>query len=169
VYFAVLLGGKLVSRGGVISIVRPSKLFYITDSVSQRHFLVDTGSTFSILPFRSSSPQSGPWLTAANGRRIACWGHRRASVILDGIHYSWKFLCAAVRFPILGADFLRNFKLLVDVAGCRLIPAAAVAGAPSPSPAAGSLMVAAAVPARHPLLGVAAGVYGPAHAGTAPS
>jgi hypothetical protein len=82
-----------------------------------------------------------------------------------------------VRFPILGADFLRNFKLLVDVAGCRLLPAAAVpsssspsagnhlvaavadvagcrlpptAAVSSPSPAAGSHLAAAAVPARPP-------------------
>jgi transposase InsO family protein len=186
-HFAVFLGGKLVSRGGVISVIRPGKLFYITDSASKQNFLVDTGSTFSILPFRSSSPQSGPRLTAANGRRIACWGHRRAAVILGGVHYSWKFLRAAVRFPILGADFLRHFNLLVDVAGCRLLPAAAVstpspsagnyvaaaiadvagctAAVPSSSPAAGSHLEAAAVPARPPLHGVAAGVYGPAAGG----
>jgi transposase InsO family protein len=126
---------------------------------------VDTGSTFSILPFRSSSPQSGPRLTAANGRRIACWGHRRAAVVLDGASYTWRFLRAAVRFPILGADFLRNFNLLVDVAGCRLIPAAAVAEHLSPSPAAGSQMVAAAVPARSPLLYMAAGGHLPAAGG----
>jgi hypothetical protein len=107
----VFLGGKLVSRGGVLSVVRPGKLFYITDSVSQKNFLVDTGSTFSILPFRSSSPQSGPRLTAANGRRIACWGHRRAAVVLDGAPYTWKFLRAAVKFPILGSFLQRRRRL----------------------------------------------------------
>jgi hypothetical protein len=29
--------------------------------------------------------------------------------------YKWKFLLAAVTFPLLGADFLRNFCLVVDL------------------------------------------------------
>jgi transposase InsO family protein len=106
-----------------LSVVRPGSLFFITDSNSNKKFLVDSGSSFSIIPHKSELPQSGPKLTAANGRRIACWGHRRAAVVLEGVQYSWRFLRAAVKFPILGADFLRHFKLLVDVASCRLLPA----------------------------------------------
>jgi hypothetical protein len=106
----------------VLSVVRPRTLFYVTDSGTNKRFLVDSGSTFSILPFSSPLPQSGPRLTAANGRRNGCWGHKRAEVTIEGHTYRWRFLKAAVRFPILGADFLGHHKLLVDVAGGRLIP-----------------------------------------------
>jgi hypothetical protein len=142
-HFAVFVCEKLRRQGGVLFFICPGKLFYITDSISKKDFLVDTGSTFSILPHRSTSPQSGPRLTAANGCRISCWGNRRAALVLDGAHYTWKFLFAAVWFPILGSDFLRNFNLLVDVAGCRLITAAAEAAAEvsSSSLAAGGQMV----------------------------
>ena len=33
----------------------------------------------------------------------------------------WTFLLAPVAFPILGADFLSNFKLLVDISNKRLV------------------------------------------------
>ncbi len=78
------LGGR-----GVISAVRPGRLFYITDSVSSRLYLVDTGSAFSIMPWESSDPPSGPSLTAADGRQIPCRGgavlhshHRRRGSML---------------------------------------------------------------------------------------
>jgi hypothetical protein len=54
------LGGKLTDRGGMLSVVRPGTLFYVTDSGTNKRFLVDSGSTFSILPFSSPLPQSGP-------------------------------------------------------------------------------------------------------------
>jgi hypothetical protein len=131
--------------------VRHGSLFYITDSLTQNNFLVDTGSTFSILPFKSAAPQSGPRLTAANGRRIACWGHRHASVVFDGVPFKWRFLKAAVKFPILGADFLRHFRLLVDVAGRHLIPLTVAAAPLTLEPVAGGHLAAAAVAARPPL------------------
>jgi hypothetical protein len=36
--------------------------------------------------------------------------------------YKWQFLQADVSFPILGADFLRHFELLMDVASEQLVP-----------------------------------------------
>jgi hypothetical protein len=39
--------------------MHPGSLFYITHSLTQNNFLVDTGSTFSNLPFKSSALQSG--------------------------------------------------------------------------------------------------------------
>ena len=35
--------------------------------------------------------------------------------------FSWTFLLAPVAFPILGADFLSNFRLLVDISNKRLV------------------------------------------------
>ena len=47
---------------------------------------------------------------------IATYGIRSLSLDL-GLHciFRWVFIIADVKQPILGADFLRNFGLLVDV------------------------------------------------------
>jgi hypothetical protein len=37
------------------------------------------------------------------------------AVKFGGVVYKWKFLLAAVAFPLLGAHFLKNFKLVVDL------------------------------------------------------
>jgi hypothetical protein len=84
-------------------------------------FLVDTGSSFSLLPYRSSKQQSGPTQRAADGCRIPCWGYSSTAVNLEGTAYTWSFLLPAVRFPILGIDFLRHFCLLVDSSGNPLL------------------------------------------------
>ncbi len=99
------MAGKLGCRG-VISAIRPGRLFYVTDSVSGRRYLVDTGSAFSIMPWESSSLPSGPTLTAADGRLIPCWGERSFAVTIAGVVRRWDFLLAAVSFPIIGIDFL---------------------------------------------------------------
>jgi hypothetical protein len=83
---------------------------------------VDTGSSFSLLPYTSRQRQSGPVLHAADGCRIPCWGFANVPIKLEGEPYSWSFLRAAVKFPILGIEFLRHFRLLVDAAGNRLLP-----------------------------------------------
>ncbi len=115
------MAGKLGCRG-VVSAVHPGRLFYITDSVSSQRFLMDTGSSFSIMPWESSDTPSGPNLTAADGRRIPCWGERPFTVTISGVPRRWNFLLAAVSFPIIGIDFLRCHSLLVVVANLRLLP-----------------------------------------------
>ena len=66
----------------------------------------------------------GIQLQAANGSSIRTFGER--SVQLDlGLakSFTWKFTIAEVTKPIIGADFLRNFGLLVDVGRKRLMDA----------------------------------------------
>jgi cleavage and polyadenylation specificity factor subunit 1 len=70
-------------------------------------------------------------LSAADSRRIPCWGQKSFTVSIGGIPRRWGFLLAAVSFPISGIDFLRHHGLLVDVANLRLLP-----GRPSDAPAA---------------------------------
>jgi hypothetical protein len=71
------------------------------------------------------------------GQQIRCWGSKQAALQLSGVSYSWKFLLADVKFPILGIDFLRHHKLLVDMVGVQLSPrqpsASADAGTESPA------------------------------------
>ena len=57
---------------------------------------------------------------AADRTPIKCWGSQNRVLKAAGYHFSWTFLLAAVAFPILGADFLENFDLWVDLRRRRL-------------------------------------------------
>ena len=95
--------------------VHPSSLVKEIDKISGASYLVDTGSSFSILPYSSSSIPTGPLLKSANSQKIPCWGRRQLTVQFNSCHYTWWFLLAAVDFHIIGINFLRHFNLLVDV------------------------------------------------------
>jgi hypothetical protein len=56
-----------------------------------------------------------------------------------GHQFRWTFLLADMQLPIIGADFLRHFRLVVDLATCLLLdtksierfgPQATVGGSP---------------------------------------
>jgi hypothetical protein len=112
--------GKLAPRG-LVSAVAPGQLVHITDQLSQRRFLVDTGAAYSVFPYVSTAPPNGPALSGAAGQPIPCWGERYFHLSFGGQSFSWSFLLAAVQFPIIGVDFLRHFGLLVDPAANQLV------------------------------------------------
>ena len=102
-----------------------SRLFYITDTNSGLRFLVDTGAEVSLLPASISDQnrnQAGLPLQAANNSTISTFGTR--SLTLDfSLRRSlpWVFTLASVCNPILGADFLKYYQLLVDMQHNKLI------------------------------------------------
>ena len=63
-------------------------------------------------------------------------------ITAGGRRFSWKFLQAEVAFPIIGADFLANFKMAVDLSGMQLLCPAGLK-IPLTAPRAGSLTAAA--------------------------
>ena len=91
------------------------QLALLVDEASQQRFLVDTGSSYSILPHKSQQPHSGPRLCTADRSPIPCWGGRKVHVAAGGRRFSWTFLLADVALPILGANFLKHFGLLVAI------------------------------------------------------
>jgi hypothetical protein len=101
--------------------VHPSCLFYVTDSSFNGRYLLVTGSAFFIMPWQSDKPPSEFGLSSVDGRLISCWGQQPFTVTIDGVPRQWTFLLAAISFPILGADFLRQHGLLLDVANVRLL------------------------------------------------
>ena len=133
----LLLAGKLDN---------PSNLVHIVGKNNGTSFLIDTGSSFSIIPFKSSSPPTGPRLRAANGPQIPCWGKQQLTIAFGGRHFSWNFLLAAVDFHVIGVDFLQHFNLLVDVTAKTLreqhpataVTAVTVSSPPSASPPSSS-------------------------------
>ena len=82
---------------------------------------MDSGSAFSIIPHKSVAAPTGPCLVTADGTPLKCWGRRTCTVHTRTKKFTWSFLLAPVAFPIIGADFLCNFKLMVDVSSRRLV------------------------------------------------
>uniref|UniRef100_A0A5S6Q068 Peptidase A2 domain-containing protein n=1 Tax=Trichuris muris TaxID=70415 RepID=A0A5S6Q068_TRIMR len=104
-------------------------LFFIQDNRTKQMFLVDTGSEVSVVPpssltYAQRRHPSALSLVAANGTSIPTFGRRTLNLDFGtGKQFQWTFLIATVRQPILGADFLRNFNLLVDIKRRQLIDA----------------------------------------------
>ena len=96
----------------------------VHDSGTGQRFLVDTGADISVLPAsradRTSRRSTAP-LMAANGSAIRTYGAVSRIVVLNGRRFSHKFVVADVTKPILGADFFTTHKLLIDLAGRRLL------------------------------------------------
>lgn len=89
------------------------------------HFLVDTGSEVSVIPPSTADrkrPRSKLALMAVNDTPIATYGQRSLTLNL-GLRRSlpWVFTIADVQKPLLGADFLRNFGLMVDMKQQKLV------------------------------------------------
>ena len=96
--------------------------------MSKLSYLIDTGAEVSVLPPRSEdrdrSPINNMQLQAANGTAIRTFGQRSVAVELGlAKSFEWSLTIADVSKPILGADFLRHYGLLVDLKYKRLMDA----------------------------------------------
>ena len=101
-----------------------SHLFFLSDRTTHTRFLVDTGSEVSVIPPSRTDQNSSDTLTltAVNNTPISTFGKRSLTLNL-GLRRSlpWIFIIADVRNPIISADFLRHFALLVDMQNRKLI------------------------------------------------
>ena len=97
------------------------------DKFSSHRFLLDTGAEVNVLPPSRSERRhcdKGCNLLAFNGSAISTYGKR--SLTLDlGLRrtFRWVFVIANIKSPILGADFLRHYSLLVDMKHSHLVDA----------------------------------------------
>ena len=99
-------------------------LFHVLDSKSKLKFLIDTGAALSVIPASRIDKRRNRTdnLHAANGSIIKTYG--RKSITLDlGLRRTFQFLfiLAEVREPIIGADFLHEFNIIVDMKNKQLI------------------------------------------------
>ena len=96
-----------------------SKLLYVTDKGHKCRYLIDTGAAVSVLPKSCANgildADSLP-LVAANNSTIHTYGtcQRVVDVGLKR-EYLWTFIVEDVQQPIIGADFLIHYNLLVDL------------------------------------------------------
>ena len=105
--------------------LQPSRLLYITDKDTGLRFLIDTGAQVSVLPptpQERKHPRSDLTLQAVNNTPIPTFGTRSHTLNL-GLRrtFRWVFVVAETSMPILGADFLRTFGLLVDLKRNKLV------------------------------------------------
>ncbi|GFW31232.1 retrovirus-related Pol polyprotein from transposon 297 [Trichonephila clavipes] len=95
-----------------------SRLFLL-DRKSGQKFLIDSGSEICVIPpspTMNKSPQSNFSLFAANNTKIPAYGMVRKELNL-GLRrpFIWTFIIADVSSPVIGADFLKHFNLLIDL------------------------------------------------------
>ena len=96
-----------------------SKLLYVADKRHKCKYLIDTGAAVSVLPKSCangiSDADSLP-LVAANNSTKNTYGNCKC-VVDVGLkrEYPWTFIVADVKQPIIGADFLIHYNLLVDL------------------------------------------------------
>jgi hypothetical protein len=101
---------------------------FITDKFSKHQFLIDTGSDLCVFP-RKLVPQRRSTvnydLSAANGTTIPTYGWLPLSLNL-GLRrdFTWRFIIADVTQPIIGADFLSHYGLVVNLRKKRLLDGA---------------------------------------------
>ena len=110
-----------------------SKLLYAVDQHDGTRWLIDGGAIYSIIPPTPQQKEAGPnaWrLEAANGSDIMCYGITDRDVCIGDRTFTFSFIIADVRQPILGADFLSHFYLapnhrdrcLIDLSDLSNIP-----------------------------------------------
>ena len=121
-----------------------STLMFVKDILSDREFLVDSGASVSVFLGPKSSSVDGVRRLTADGSSMFCSGSRliplRFSCGSGSRVYTWNFQLAPVSIPLLGADFLQHFNLLVDIKGRKLVHAdcpddVVIRASPGPQPA----------------------------------
>lgn len=94
------------------------------DITSKTEFLIDTGADISLIPpsLREKLNKSNLKLLAANKTQIDRFGIKRLILNL-GFRwpFEWLFTIADVERCIIGADFLKQYALLVDIKNKRLL------------------------------------------------
>ena len=99
---------------------------FVTDGIWKRCFLVDTRAQVSVTPAPTIDKQSGPQgppLQAANGTTITSYGAHIVPLRFGGRIFQARLIAADVKRSPLGADFLRQHNLLVEIRNHRLIEA----------------------------------------------
>ena len=93
----------------------PSKLLYVADKHNKCNYLIDMGVLPKSCTNRTFDAACLP-LVAANNTTINTYGNcRRVVDVGPKRDYAWTFIVADVKQPIIRADFLIHYSLLVDL------------------------------------------------------
>lgn len=109
-----------------VVVPRNAKQLLLKDEKSGHIFLVDTGAQVSVVPATPADrdrAKPSASLRAANGSIIHTYGVVSTTLQFSGRRFPSTLVVANVQRPLLGADFIRRHRLLVDLANDRLIDA----------------------------------------------
>lgn len=102
-----------------------SRRLFILDKNNNLEFLIDSGADVSVLPhtyYINDNQKADHNLSAANGSVINTYGIKLLNVDL-GLRRQFihSFILANVNRPLIGADFLSKFGLIIDLKRKRLM------------------------------------------------
>ena len=128
----LLYSGKLVGRQEEQAHSLPvgkSSLIYFQDSLSALEGFFRPYSSFNISFAWVNLYRSGAARSPAGSRMfvnsrvdsLPCFGDSKLPLKFSSCSFQWSFRLDPVTTLILGSDFLRNFSLLVGVAGGRVL------------------------------------------------
>ena len=94
-----------------------TKILKVHCHITNYNFLIDTGSTVSIIPANKfDDTETDGILYAANNTKIFTKGQKTLKINLGlGRTYTHEFIVANINQPIIGADFLSNFRILINI------------------------------------------------------
>jgi cleavage and polyadenylation specificity factor subunit 1 len=102
-----------------------TRRLFVYDPTNKLNFLIDSGAEVSVLPsskFKITKQKSDLTLTAANGTSISTFGKKLLTLDLKlRRDLPFSFIIADISKPIIGADFLTKYGLLIDLKHKRLI------------------------------------------------
>ena len=102
-----------------------TRRLFMNDRHSHGRFLIDTGADVSVYPralIRGPLKKTAFELAAANNAIISTYGRTPMTLNFDlRRDFAWSFVIADVTTPLIGADFLAHYGLLVDVKDGQLI------------------------------------------------
>ena len=116
---ATLAPGKITETRHDSAEATLPKLLFVADKCNKGKYLIESGAAVSVLPKSCANKISDADclpLVAANNTTINTYGYSKR-VVDVGLKrdYTWNFIVADVQQPIIGADFLIHYSLLVDL------------------------------------------------------
>ena len=86
-----------------------SQLLYIKCSITNLEFLIDMGSSCSVLPMDPNSrDRTEDYLSAVNENSVPTFGSKNITIDLGGpVPLNWEFCIAETLKPIIGIAFYR--------------------------------------------------------------
>lgn len=118
------LSSNEVATGSLTNETQEYRL-HVIDKKNGKKFLIDTGSTVSVMPqafIKQKLTMKLPKLYAANSTVINTYGEKLLNIDLGfQREINWPFIVADVKVAIIGADLISHFGFLVDLKTKQLI------------------------------------------------